>query len=59
MLCGSVGCRGALWVPVGLHGALWGSPTLLCCRAEPVDVVLLEVTREQFGVGLSPDVKKQ
>ncbi|XP_015706366.1 elongator complex protein 5 [Coturnix japonica] len=28
-------------------------------RAEPVDVVLLEVTREQFGIGLSPEVKEQ
>eukprot|EP00076_Gallus_gallus_P012315 XP_015129619.2 elongator complex protein 5 isoform X2 [Gallus gallus] len=57
----------------GAEGLVWVEDTATCegrsllrafvtaavKRAEPVDVVLLEVTREQFGVGLSPDVKKQ
>lgn len=62
-----VGRNGALWVslcPTDTatcegRSLLRAFVTAAVKRAEPVDVVLLEVTREQFGVGLSPDVKKQ
>ena len=48
-----------LWGVVGLCGAAPYCPIFLPRRAEPVDVVLLEVSQEQFGVGLNPEVKEK
>ncbi|XP_031465525.1 elongator complex protein 5 [Phasianus colchicus] len=57
------GAEGLLWVEDTAtcegRSLLWAFVTAAVKRAEPVDVVLLEVSQEQFGVGLSPEVKKQ